>query len=112
MTRTAWTIPWILLALLAVAAQGFPEATSALQFDRAGVWAGQPWRLLTCHWTHWSGDHLLWSGGAFVVLGLASLRVAPGWGLACVGVAAVVVGGVVWLGTDLSRYRGLSGIDS
>jgi membrane associated rhomboid family serine protease len=58
---------------LAVAVYLSPAATAVLEYDRAAVAAGEIWRLLTGHLTHWSFDHLFWD-----VLGLAIPGLPPG----------------------------------
>jgi hypothetical protein len=66
-------------ALIAIAVFLSPTLSTVLQFDRAALASGQVWRILTCHWTHWSADHLLWDAVAFAVLAWAcvSRRVPP-----------------------------------
>lgn len=101
------------LCLFATAVFLAPAATAWLQFERVAVDGGQWWRLLTAHFTHWSGGHLLWDLVMFAVLGAlceAADRVR------CVAVvlgSALVIAFTVWLVLpDLVTYRGLSGIDS
>ncbi|MCP3906205.1 MAG: rhombosortase [Planctomycetes bacterium] len=103
----------LLLGALAVALFALPPATRWLQFDVASVEAGQWWRIVTGHWTHWSADHLLWDVLAFVILAGAAERFSRGWMLAIVGISAIVISAAVWLlAPSISTYRGLSGIDS
>jgi len=104
-------LPWATLIVLALLSQLVPAVSGALEYDRAAVSAGQLWRLIACHWTHWSADHLFWSGGTFAALTFVSRRTAPRLGLACVACSAVIVGVAVSSVTQLARYRGLSGID-
>jgi rhomboid family GlyGly-CTERM serine protease len=105
------SVIWTTLVLLAFCLSLVQGAT-ALQYDRPATSAGELWRLFTCHWTHWSGNHLLWSAGTFALLAIACFRIAPRRGLACVVASAVSVGLAVSVGTGLAQYRGLSGIDS
>ncbi len=56
----------VVLAIILI--QCLPAAQAALEFDRHAVGAGQVWRLLTCHLTHWSWSHLAADLAAFVVL--------------------------------------------
>jgi rhomboid family GlyGly-CTERM serine protease len=107
--------PGAALALggLAVAVFLVPGAAPGLEYDRAAIGAGQPWRLLTGHWTHWSGAHLAWDVLAFLVLGVACERRGRGRFLACLAMAAFTVSLATWcLRPDLGQYRGLSGLDS
>lgn len=88
------------------------SSTSLLQFDRSAITSGEVWRVFTCHFTHWSSNHLLWSGGGFALLLPLALRDVPKRLLACMLIAMVAISGGVYLLTDLQFYRGLSGIDA
>jgi rhomboid family GlyGly-CTERM serine protease len=106
--RLLWTIA-ILLPLIPFAC---PGASGTMEFDRDAVARGDVWRLVTCHWPHWSTDLLIYSDGAFALLSVACWRVSPRRVGSCVAASAVSVGLAVWLLTPLRTYRGLSGIDS
>ncbi len=111
----SWTGPIAALALGLPAAALFfwPEATAALQFERAAVDAGQLWRLVTGHWTHWTADHLIWDLFVFLALGWACVRVDRRAAFRCVAASSLAIGLGVWLATPaLTTYRGLSGVDS
>jgi rhomboid family GlyGly-CTERM serine protease len=102
-----------LLALPALLFQ-LPGWAGHLQLDFAELGRGELWRWVTCHWTHWSLDHLVWDLGAFLLL--AALcerhggRRAP---LAAVASAALLIPAVLWISMPaMGSYRGLSGIDS
>jgi rhomboid family GlyGly-CTERM serine protease len=90
-----------------------PAATAWLQFDRDAVAAGQWWRLLTSHLTHWNGENLLWNVVVFALLGWLCeacnrLRFA-----ACVALSALLIGITTWLfAPQLATFRGISGVDS
>ncbi|MCG3180205.1 MAG: hypothetical protein BIFFINMI_02562 [Phycisphaerae bacterium] len=120
MRRVPWTI-WI--ALLAAAANigwivgdaGLTERMATwLQFDRAALTDGQLWRLVTCHFVHWSAVHFWLDLLPWVALGLIFERQVGRrvWLAAtCVGAAAIGLG--VWLGQPrMSLYRGWSGLDN
>jgi rhomboid family GlyGly-CTERM serine protease len=104
----------VVAAALSAVLFAVPGAAEALQYDRrqAGP-GGEFWRLLTCHWTHWSVDHLLWNTVTFAVLGLCcAARQAPA-SLSCLGISAVAIPLALHLGCpQLVTYRGLSGLDS
>ena len=75
------TVVGVVLAL-AVAALNL---AGALQYDRGAIAAGQVWRIITGHFTHWSADHLSWDVAVFAVLGLLAERgwaVRRGWRVA------------------------------
>ncbi len=103
----------VLLTLPALSTHLSPAAARALEYDRAAIAAGELWRLLTCHWTHWSGEHLIWDALVFALL------VALAWShgrarlLAALGAAALAIPLAVWtLLPAMERYRGLSGLDA
>lgn len=100
-----------LFAGLAVVASA-PAVSSVLELERPAVLSGQIWRLLTGHWTHWSGGHLAWDLLAFAIPGAMVERRGRRAFAACVGAAAAVVSAAVLMQTGLASYRGLSGIDA
>jgi rhomboid family GlyGly-CTERM serine protease len=103
----------LLSALLAVGIFSSTGVSAVLQYDRAAIASGELWRLVTCHWTHWSFEHLLWDVSAFAVLAFACASRAPGrfaWTMALCSLAIPVV---VCVGLpEMQTYRGLSGIAS
>lgn len=103
----------LLLGLPALVPAIRPGAAGWLEYDRGRIAAGEVWRVVTCHWTHWSADHLLWDLGAFVVLTALCWRLGRARTLAAIAAAALLIPLALWLVTpDLARYRGLSGLDS
>jgi len=90
-----------------------PGAGELFEYDRARLAAGEVWRLFTCHFVHWTPEHLLWDLGTVVVLatccaplGLRRLGLA-------LGVAAIAVPLAVWMALpSMVHYRGLSGLAS
>ena len=69
--------------------------------------------LFTSHWVHWSGEHLLWSGGAFVFLGIFCESISRWRFMVLVLVSSIAVSiGVILFPFGLDSYAGLSGIDS
>jgi rhomboid family GlyGly-CTERM serine protease len=103
----------LLLGGLAIVVFVSTTATEHLQFERAAIQAGELWRLITGHWTHWSIDHLGWDVFAFVVLAAGCERTGRARLLACVIASSLAISlGVMVLRPDLAQYRGLSGVDS
>ena len=86
---------------------------ASLQFDRDAIASGQLWRLVTCHWTHWSGEHLAWDVAVFIPLAFACAVRCPrrfAWTLT---ISTIAIPLAVWFAEPgLATYRGLSGIDS
>src|SRR4051812_10824072 len=82
-------------SLLFVAAVGISllpsDFIAALQFDHAQIRAGDIYRLLTCHWTHWNTDHLIWDAAAFFLLAAACEGRSRSRFLATLAIAAIVV---------------------
>lgn len=114
-TSPAGPLPAASLTLIALAAGValFPGAREALEFNRAALAAGEVWRLLTCHWTHFGPEHLLWDTLAFAVLGILCERHHRDGFVACTAISAIAIPLVVAQTSPLlMTYRGLSGIDS
>lgn len=90
-----------------------PAATTFLQYDGEAIGTGQVWRLFTCQFTHFSFDHLLWDVAAFALLGgLCEIRNHSRFSH-CLTISLVAIPLAIWMfRTDVSIYRGLSGIDS
>jgi rhomboid family GlyGly-CTERM serine protease len=74
---------------------------------------GQLWRVVTCHLTHCSGEHLFWDLAMFLLLGvLCEHRCATRW-LACLAASSLAIPvAVLVLQPELAAYRGLSGADT
>jgi len=104
-----------LTPVLAAAAVGIhllpPGVAAALQFDRAAVEAGELWRLVTAHLTHFDGNHLTWDVGVFVALGWGCERRDRRVTAMALGLAALAITLAVWLWQPhFATYRGLSGL--
>ncbi|MCE9584104.1 MAG: rhombosortase [Planctomycetes bacterium] len=90
-----------------------PAAATGLELDRTRAFHGEIWRMLTCHWAHYSFSHFLWSFIPFVFLAVLCERDSRGRFLACLAGAALIVPLAVWVAApSISTYRGLSGLDS
>ncbi|MCF7853577.1 MAG: rhombosortase [Candidatus Pacebacteria bacterium] len=103
----------LVLGLAVLAIWLFPAASAVLELDRQALTGGQLWRVMTCHFTHWSADHLAWDLTAFVILGaLCEVRDRRGMlGVLLVSAVMISLGTWVFL-PHLNAYRGLSGLDS
>jgi rhomboid family GlyGly-CTERM serine protease len=103
----------ILLAAPAVLLFARAGLSTSLQYDRARIATGELWRVITCHWTHWSQDHLSWDLAMFVVLLLACWRFGRLRLFTTLCAAAVLIPFGVWVSLpQMQFYRGLSGLDS
>jgi rhomboid family GlyGly-CTERM serine protease len=110
---TWWSVLPVAIVAAACLAAASPALTQAWQFDRAAVAAGELWRLLTGHLTHWSLNHLFWDAATFLGLSLACIRWRHRRTLACILSSAVAISATVLVAhPELHTYRGLSGIDT
>jgi len=116
MTRqsTAGPLPWLsltLAGLMAVLFAALGPAPEAWVYDRAAIIHGEWWRLLSGHWVHSDGGHLIWNLGALLVLGWiieTRNRVMLFTGL-LTGTFGVNL--MLWLTLpELARYCGMSGV--
>jgi rhomboid family GlyGly-CTERM serine protease len=107
-------LPWATLLLSSIAVGVFlqPKLAPFLAYDRGRISNGQVWRIMTCHWTHYSASHLFWDLLMFVVLGaVCELRSRTAM-LASVALSALLIPAAMWFALPtLNTYRGLSGID-
>ena len=102
-----------LLALAAFFTWALPHLAQQLQFHRTAIAGGELWRILTCHWTHCSFDHLFWDAGALLVLGILCEANSRWRFLVCLGASTLLIPAAVWIACPgIETYRGLSGIDS
>lgn len=89
-----------------------PGLTRGLEYTRTSVGGGELWRMFTCHWTHWTVEHLVWDLAAFVLLLSACLRVNVRQTLLMLAAAIIAIPAGVWFFLpQMMHYRGLSGID-
>ena len=101
------------LAVLAAWLYLAPELTLWLEYDRTAIAAGELWRLVTGHWTHWSGEHLFWDLLVFIVAaGVWERQGKRRRLLVCLLGSALAISLAIWLLLpQMTFYRGLSGID-
>jgi len=101
------------LAALAVAAFAVPGLAGRLEYTRDALAAGELWRVVTGHWTHFTTEMLLWDVLAFACLGAVCEIMNRTRFLVCVGVSAPLIPAAIWIFVpELTVYRGLSGLDS
>lgn len=90
-----------------------PAATRWAEYDRASIAGGQLWRWATCHWTHWSAEHLFYDAVVFGALAAAGGRRSGLRLLAALALATVAIPASLALALpEMSYYRGLSGLDA
>ncbi|HMR75007.1 MAG TPA: rhombosortase [Polyangiaceae bacterium] len=102
--------PWLTLLFTACAlALG---SSREFEFDRALVWQGQWWRVLTGHFVHYGRAHAVGDIVAFFGWGLVIEAISRKLFAATVCVSSFVVGlCVLVLCPYVSRYAGLSAVD-
>jgi rhomboid family GlyGly-CTERM serine protease len=108
-------MPCASLLLCAAAAFVFflPSVAARLEYERGAIAAGEIWRLLSGHWSHYSLDHFFWDVMAFGFLGIACERRSCSRFLTCVIASAFAISLSVWFCLPgMAAYRGLSGVDS
>jgi rhomboid family GlyGly-CTERM serine protease len=95
------------LTLITLAAALLPG--SSLELQRGGA----AWRIVTCHFTHFTYEQLAWDALVFLLLGLACARRDRGAFQATLLASIVIVPiAVLAFAPNVTTYRGLSGIDS
>jgi rhomboid family GlyGly-CTERM serine protease len=103
----------LVLGLPAILVQLAPGAAERLEYDRARLAAGEAWRLATCHFAHWTPEHLLWDLGAVAALAVGCAPFGMRRLAAAAGAAMVAIPLAVWIALpSMTRYRGLSGLAS
>lgn len=102
-----------LLALIALLAFVVPGANALLELNFARVAEGQHWRIVTGHWTHFGASHLFWDLLMFAILAFACEAKVGKWFGPAVGFMALFCSAAVVITcSDITVYRGLSGLDT
>lgn len=98
------TLTLTLVALAAALIDG-----SILELQRGG----DAWRIVTCHFTHFTYEQLAWDTLAFLGLGMACARRDwPAFRATLLASALLIPLAVLAFDPRIDTYRGLSGIDS
>lgn len=99
--------------IAAVAIYFMPNAGECMEFNRQLIGAGEFWRFLTGHLTHFSLDHLTWDVITFAVLGIICNNHSRREYLAVCFGSALMISLVAWYACPgMEAYRGLSGVDT
>ncbi|MBI4559346.1 MAG: hypothetical protein HY706_17305 [Candidatus Hydrogenedentes bacterium] len=108
--KSGWPIAAFSLTGIALLLGLFPNAPRQLAYEPNACGLIP---LLSCHWTHWSYDHLLWSSGTFGVLAVMCERFNRKQFLVCLAFSIPLI---PWAATRFTSspvaYAGLSGLDS
>ena len=107
--RAAWVLAGLSAGLIALAAAGDP-LTDQLRFDRAGIEAGELWRLVSGHLVHLGWRHLWLNVAGLLLIGVlfGQAFTAGAWLLIVAG--AVVLMDLGFWRSGLEWYVGLSGL--
>lgn len=110
--RAVWIGVYTILVVAALLALFGDAARDALRYDRAGLIAGQYWRLFGAHLVHLDWSHTILNGAALWLLVAAVGRgiLAREWLYILIGSIIGVDAGLYWLMPELSWYVGLSGL--
>jgi rhomboid family GlyGly-CTERM serine protease len=102
-------LPWLTVTLFALHCLLELDPTR-WQLDR--TIGGEPWRLVTSHFVHWTIGHRFWDAAVFLVLGvMIEQRDRLGLG-ATIGLAVAACSATFTIAyPELTTYRGLSGVD-
>jgi rhomboid family GlyGly-CTERM serine protease len=88
-----------------------PELSSLLIFDRSAVVRGEVWRILTCHFVHFSSTHLAYNLFTFGLAGyVIEKKNYPHFGRLCLWLALAISIALFTLKPNMNYYGGLSGI--
>lgn len=106
-------VPFAVLALAALCvAAGGETAAAALRYDRAGIDAGEWWRLISGHFVHLGPGHLALNLAGLALIGwLTGREYGPAeWWAVAAGAAAMISAALYLLHPAVTWYVGLSGV--
>lgn len=105
-------LPWVLAAASVALGAGGEPARLAARYERAGLAAGELWRLATAHCVHLGWAHTLMNLAALGVIAMLFGGVMRGrdWVLGTLLAAAAIDAGLYWLEPEVAWYVGLSGV--
>jgi rhomboid family GlyGly-CTERM serine protease len=98
-------------AVLALLEAGGDPVRDALSYDRAGLQAGQWWRVLSAHFVHLDPNHALLNGmGVVLMWALFARDYSPGRWVAIYLFSSLCISAGLWLwNPEVSYYVGASG---
>jgi rhomboid family GlyGly-CTERM serine protease len=98
-------------AVLALLEAGGDPVRDALSYDRAGLAAGQWWRVLSAHFVHLDPNHAMLNGmGVVLMWALFARDYSPGRWAAIYLFSSLCISAGLWLwNPDVSYYVGASG---
>lgn len=105
-------VPWALGAACLALGAGGERARLAARFERAGLEAGELWRLVTAHCVHLGWMHTFMNVAALGIVAALFGDVMRGrdWIVGTLLAAAAIDAGLYWLEPGVAWYVGLSGV--
>lgn len=112
MKKLPANLTFILLMALPIAVYIIPDCNELLEYNRNLIEAGEFWRLITGHITHFSFDHLFWDSIMFAVVGSLCLKRNIRLTLTLLATSILTISCYLWFYIpSMTHYRGLSGVD-
>lgn len=106
-------IPLVTLILVTISAIVYllPGIRALLEYDRAAISEGEIWRMITCHWVHFSSRHFIYDTAAFGIAGwMIERRGYRNFGWLCALAAVSISGTMLCCEPRLQVCGGLSGL--
>jgi rhomboid family GlyGly-CTERM serine protease len=105
-------VPLLACAATAFHFQCFPAWRGTLLYDRAGIAAGEWWRVWTGHVVHFGWPHFVVDTGLLLIVGFIAGRRHPRlMNLGLVLMPAFISACLYWLEPAMTRYGGLSAVN-
>ena len=89
----------------------FGSLCAFMEFDRALIFKGELWRVITCHLVHWSPQHFFLDALVCVALGFVfEQRIGPRYFKVLMAAALLISTALIFFQSGLQTYRGISGL--
>jgi rhomboid family GlyGly-CTERM serine protease len=106
------SVGWpVLVVVSAFVVYVLPGVGTALVYDRSAILSGELWRLVTCHWVHFSVSHLFYDVTVLGITGwIIESRGYRYFAALCLLSALSISFAMLALLPDMAFYGGVSGI--
>jgi len=110
--RDRWLVPALVTVLILAAALGGDAIRMELRYERAAVFRGELWRLVTGHIVHLGWSHTLLNLAGLALVWMLCAPALRGWNGVCTLLAsmAAIDAGFLLLEPQLEWYVGFSGV--
>ncbi len=103
----------VFFSLIAVLFYLIPGSLKLFEYNKLAIGNGQIWRLITCHFTHFTTSHFFWDLITFFCLALFCELQGFRRFISTTIISAILISVSLWfLDPTLMYYRGLSGLCS